>query len=249
MKTEKALLGVLGGLGPMSTVYFYELLTSHTKASSDAEHLDLLISSRATTPDRTAFILGHSKEDPLPVMREEAERLVAAGATLLVIPCNTAHYFYEGLQQKCPVPILNIIRETVAFLNQNGIKRFSLLATEGTVTAGSYQKISGPLGLECVIPTQEEQAIVSSVIYDHIKQNKPADMQKLLSVVRSMEKRGSEITVLGCTELSLLKKQFPYGSAVVDSLEVLAYRTIQACHKKPVGFPPEFDRLQSEVLL
>ena len=90
MNEKQPLLGILGGLGPMSTVYFYELLTAHTKASSDADHIDMLISSRATTPDRTAFILGRSKEDPLPVMIEEALRLERAGASLLVIPCNTA---------------------------------------------------------------------------------------------------------------------------------------------------------------
>ena len=75
MTNDKKLLGVLGGLGPMSTVCFCELLTAHTKAKSDSDHIDMIISSRATTPDRTAFILGKSELDPLPVMREETERL------------------------------------------------------------------------------------------------------------------------------------------------------------------------------
>ena len=94
-----SLLGILGGLGPMSTFYFCELLTAHTLAKSDADHVDMLISSRASTPDRTAYILGNSLESPLPVMLEEARRLAAAGADLIVIPCNTAHYFYDGLAE------------------------------------------------------------------------------------------------------------------------------------------------------
>ena len=84
-------LGILGGLGPMSSVYFYELLTAHTRAACDQEHINLLISSRADTPDRTAFILGRSADDPLPAMVEEAARLERAGVDLLAIPCNTAH--------------------------------------------------------------------------------------------------------------------------------------------------------------
>ena len=99
MNEKQPLLGILGGLGPMSTVYFYELLTAHTKASSDADHIDMLISSRATTPDRTAFILGRSKEDPLPVMIEEALRLERAGAdlfkTLLVSNAYIPYVTYE----------------------------------------------------------------------------------------------------------------------------------------------------------
>ena len=137
MKTKQPLLGILGGLGPMSSVYFYELLTAHTKASSDGDHIDLLISSRASTPDRTAFILGNSSSDPLPVMIEEAKRLERAGADLLVIPCNTAHYFYDGLKESCQIPILNIIEETVAHLYRNKIQKFGLLATAGTVESGS----------------------------------------------------------------------------------------------------------------
>ena len=119
---KKPLLGVLGGLGPMSTFYFCELLTSHTLVRRDSDHIDMIISSRASTPDRTAFILGKSADDPLPVMRQEAARLVSAGADLIVIPCNTAHYFYEGLTEISTVPILNIIDETVQYLKNRGAR-------------------------------------------------------------------------------------------------------------------------------
>lgn len=116
-------LGILGGLGPMATVYFYEMLTEHTRVSCDQEHINIIISSRATTPDRTAYILGKSKENPLPVMVEEAHRLVSAGADVIVLPCNTAHYFYDELSRATGVPIINIITETVSYCLQNGMKK------------------------------------------------------------------------------------------------------------------------------
>ncbi len=236
MNTHFPLLGVLGGLGPMSTFLFCEMLTAHTKASCDADHMDMIISSRATTPDRTAFILGKSDQDPLPVMQEETERLCRAGAELIVIPCNTAHYFYDGLQKNCPIPILNIIHETVAFLLQSGVHRFGLLATEGTVTSRAYHRVCEPLGLHCEIPTEQEQRIVTDLIYGKIKQNKPVDSASLISLAESMQARGCEVIVLGCTELSLLKAKGLDKGIFVDSLEVLAYRTILACGKTPVGF-------------
>ena len=142
MNRNRTLLGILGGLGPMSTVYFCELLIARTHALRDADHIDTIISSRATTPDRTAFILGLSEEDPLPIMCEEAERLARAGADLLVIPCNTAHYFYDGLQKSTSLPILNIIEETVAHLYRTGARTIGLLATDGTVLSRSYEKIA-----------------------------------------------------------------------------------------------------------
>lgn len=240
------LLGVLGGLGPMSTVYFCELLTAHTEALTDADHIDMLISSRASTPDRTAFILGRSKDDPLPVMLTEARRLQNAGATLLVIPCNTAHYFYEGLQRGCKLPILNIIEETVLHLHRNGVKKFGLLATEGTVRTGSYDRICKRFGMECVTPNLEHQALITAAIYDSVKQNKPVDRAAFLSVADKLQALGCERLVLGCTELSLLKKEFGLSNDLfIDSLEVLAYKTILACGKNPIGFPASFQSSES----
>ena len=241
MEEKRNLLGIIGGLGPMSTVYFCELLIARTRAERDADHIDMLISNRATTPDRTAFILGQSTDDPLPVMREETRRLTSAGADLLVIPCNTAHYFYDGLKETCRLPILNIIEETVAFLHRAGAKTIGLLATDGTVLSRSYDKICQKYGMTCITPDPDGQKTVMSIIYDAVKQNKPVDRAAFLRVANSLLDRGAERLVLGCTELSLLNKETHLDPAVfVDSLEVLAYRTILACGKEPIGFPEGF---------
>lgn len=238
---KSPLLGVIGGLGPMSTFYFCQLLTAHTRADSDGEHIDMLVSSCATTPDRTAFILGNSAETPLPVMQREAKRLTDGGAQLLVLPCNTAHYFYDGLQSSCPVPILNIIRETVSLLTRKGVRRFGLLATEGTVRSGAYSRLcTASDAPQCILPQPEEQRIITATIFDQIKRNRPADMEAFCSVADALLARGCECLVLGCTELSLLKQQGLDDTVFLDSLEVLAYQTILACGKTPIGFSPAF---------
>lgn len=245
---KKRLLGVLGGLGPMSTFYFCELLTAHTQARCDAEHIDMIVSSRASTPDRTAFILGRSSDSPLPAMREESARLVSAGAGLIVIPCNTAHYFYHALAADCPVPMLNIISETVRYLQLCGVRRFGLLATEGTVRSGAYQRFCEGSGLECLTPTDSEQEEISRIIYGSVKQNKPADLPLFRRIADSLHGRGCEAVVLGCTELSLLRGSVPDRDWIIDSLEVLACRTILECGKEPVGFPAGFDVLRESIV-
>ena len=233
-------LGILGGLGPMSTVYFCELLNRHTAASCDADHIDMLISSRATTPDRTSYILDKNAPDPLPVMLCEAHRLEAAGVDLIVVPCNTAHYFYDGLTKGCKTPILNIIDETTSHLVNVGVKTFGLLATVGTVQSGAYERFCIPRGLTCITPTEEEQNAIMRIIFEQIKQNKPVDMVAFEAVVNSLRSRGCEKIVLGCTELSLLKKEGLDDELFVDSLDVLAHRTILACGKTPIGFPTSY---------
>lgn len=232
-KNEK-LLGILGGLGPMSTAYFYELVTSLTKAKRDQDHIDIVISSRATTADRTAFITGESAQDPLDKMIPDAKRLVQFGADVIAIPCNTAHYFYDRLAAQVDVPILNIIEESVKALKAQGVNRFGLLATDGTVNSSTYQKYCERHGIECVVPDEKNQARIMDIIYSEIKCGKPVDMESFYAAAYSLRERGCERLILGCTELSLIKKNENLGEFYVDSLECLAISTIKFCGKKTI---------------
>ena len=233
-------LGVLGGLGPMSSVYFYEMLTAHTKAERDQDHLNILISSKADTPDRTEFILGRSGEDPLPVMKFEVARLIGAGADIIAIPCNTAHYFYDRISETSGVPVINIIRQTAIFCRRIGVRRAGILATEGTVASGAYADIFATAGIEYITPDEREQKIVSDIIYSQIKKGQVPDMTAFRSVCDSLVSRGCDRLILGCTELSLLKRNAALSDELfIDSLEVLAYSAIKMCGKTPVGFSDE----------
>ena len=100
IKTKTKTLGVIGGLGPMATAYYMELVIQMTDASCDQEHLNMIISSRPGTPDRTRYILGLSDENPAPVMIDAGRWLVAEGAEILAIPCITAHYFQKQLEEE-----------------------------------------------------------------------------------------------------------------------------------------------------
>ena len=229
-------LGILGGLGPMATVYFYEMLTEHTEVSCDQDHINILISSRADTPDRTDFILGRSKNNPLPVMIGEARRLVAAGADVIVLPCNTAHYFYDELSRATGVPIINIITETVSHCVGCGMKKIGLLATEGTVRSEAYGSVCQRLGIGITYPCEASQRLINEIIYDEIKQGKAPDMEKFGRVAYELREQDCDTLVLGYTELSLLKKSGHLGRYYTDSLEVLASVTIRSCGKTPIGF-------------
>lgn len=241
MHSEKnaKVLGILGGLGPMATVYFYEMITAHTKAYRDQDHIDIVISSRASTPDRTAFVLGRSDENPLDIMMREAEKLVSYGADLISIPCNTAHYFYDALAASLRVPIVNIIYETAMHIKRTGAKKIGILATEGTVKSGAYEHMCRQVGIGCEAPGEEYQNIISDIIYGSIKQGKPVNMADFDRVTEHMKKKGCDKLVLGCTELSLIKRDEALDEIFVDSLEVLAHKTILLCGKEPIGFDAE----------
>lgn len=237
MNNSGKTLGILGGLGPMSSVYFYEMLTKHTYARCDQEHLNILLSSRADTPDRTAFILGRSSDDPIYTMKNEVSKLILAGADIIAIPCNTAHSFYEQISASASVPVINIIRQTALFCRREGIKKVGILATEGTVASGAYSDMFSMAGIECAIPDKSGQKIISNIIYSQIKQGAEPDMDAFFTVSDMLCCQGCDRIILGCTELSLIKRSGKLsGEMFLDSLEVLAYSAIKMCGKIPIGF-------------
>ena len=156
-KTQKQVLGILGGLGPAASCYLYQMLIDHTPATCDQDHIDIVISSRASTPDRTAFIIGKSKDDPFAVMEQDGFSLVHYGATVLAIPCNTAHYFYDRLAEALPVPVLNMPRLTVADAKAAGCTKLGILATDGTLAAETYQLACQAQGIDWAVPSEEHQ--------------------------------------------------------------------------------------------
>lgn len=233
---KQSLLGILGGLGPMASIYFCEMLISHTAAQKDSDHLNFLLSSRADTPDRSSFILGKSNDDPTDAMTAEAARLEGAGADIIAIPCNTAHYFYDAICNAVSVPILNIITETARYCQASGAKKIGVLATEGTAASGAYQKFLDGYSIDVIPLTPDEQNTISDIIFGQIKKGLAPDIDSFVSVIEALRLRGAELIVLGCTELSLIKKNYPLPEYIVDSLELLALSAIVACKKTPTGF-------------
>lgn len=234
------ILGILGGLGPMSTAYFYEMITEHTEVQCDQDHIDMIISSAATTPDRTGYILGTSPDNPALRMIEDAKKLVEFGADVIAIPCNTAHYFYSEVQNNITVPIIHIIYETIKRCKSLGDDCIGIMATDGTVLSKTYQRIAEEFSIECIVPSAANQQKVMDIIYGSVKQGKPVDMKSFYEVSRELTKAGCDRIILGCTELSLIKRDHGLDSFYIDALEVLAWKSIEYCGKKPIGFD-DFD--------
>ncbi len=225
-KEKRPLLGIIGGLGPMASAYFYELITERTVASCDQDHIDMIISSRASTPDRTDFILGKSDKDPLPAMIEDARALERYGATAIVIPCNTAHYFIDAVRNSVSVPMPSIITETVLHLKKQGFKKPIILATEGTLCTNTYQRELTANGMEYAIPDERGRRLLMELIYGKVKSGVIPEPSELYELIDPMFESGCDCAVLGCTELSLIGKKMVSDPRIVDSLTVLADSSI-----------------------
>ena len=226
-------LGVIGGLGPMATAYFMELVIKMTKAECDQDHLEMIIYNCPTIPDRTKYILGTSMESPLPKMLEVGQALQQQGVDVIAIPCMTAHYFRDELKANIGVRVIHGIRETAQCLKDAGVDLVGIMATDGTIQSGIFQKEIEAMGMQAVIPDAEQQKSVMRMIYQEIKAGKMPSLEEFLAVKHHLiQEKGAQAVILGCTELSLIKNAYDLGDGVIDTLEVLAQASLVACEKE-----------------
>lgn len=222
-------VGILGGVGPMATVYFMQRILQMTDAGRDQDHVDMLVWNHASIPDRTAYIVGDSDESPGPVMAEDARQLEAAGATFIAVPCNTARAFLDEVQAAVEIDVLDIVAETVdaAQAAIPGLTTLGILATDGTLHSRIYHDTAIERGLTPVEPDDVVQKDVMSMIYDGVKAGMPVERERFDAAVAHLRAKGAGAIVLGCTELSILQTDLAVDEPdVIDSLDALAARTV-----------------------
>lgn len=224
---EKKIIGILGGMGPLATADLFQKIILHTRAETDQQHLHVLIDSNTNIPDRTAALL-HGGADPTPELVKSARRLADAGADVLIMPCNTAHNFHAAVQAAVDIPVLHMIALTRDALLARGVRRAALLATDGTVQTGIYQRVFSGSGIDLLVPEGDDQAAVMDIIYYGVKAGDMAHpTDGFRRCVESLLARGAETLILGCTELPLAFSLYHLDYPVTDPTLELALGAIR----------------------
>ena len=182
------------------------------------------------------FILGQSQDDPFDIMAADAARLVTFGAEMLAIPCNTAHYFYDRLNQTIPVPHFEHGGRDGAHRQNSAATRWASLPPAAPLKRAPISASAKRRGSPVKYPAPPTSKKIMDIIYKDIKQGKPADMQAFCEVSDHLRSAGCGRIILGCTELSLIKRDEHLDSFYIDSMEVLAKHAILAFGKTPIGF-------------
>lgn len=229
---SKGILGVIGGLGPLATAYFMEMVTGMTDADCDQQHLDMIVYNFPSIPDRTAHILDNSKPSPAVPMLHLGQRLAQQGVCQIAIPCMTAHYYREELAKQVNAPILDGVEATAEHLHKQGITRVGIMATDGCVASGMFQRTLEKMGMQPILPDETQQKNVMHLVYQNIKANLPPEMDRFRAVSDQLRQQGAQAIILGCTELSLIKRDYAIGAGYIDAMEALARQAVICCGAK-----------------
>lgn len=228
------MLGVLGGMGPLATADFFHKLLHATPAVRDEDHIPVLIHSVPQIPSRPAAIL-HGSTSPLPALVAARDRLLAAGATLLAMPCNTAHHWHAELAAiETPFPH---IADAVAFELPAQTTRVGIIATAATLAARIYAaRLDARLEWLAPDAVTYERAVQPGI--DAVKRNAAADGGRLLvPVVGELLERGASCVVLACTEVpvALDAVASPLRQHCIDSTAALARTCVRLWQQRSRG--------------
>lgn len=225
-------IGVLGGMGPEATGYFFERVVANTLAAADQDHIPVVVMSIPQIPDRTEAILQGGRS-PLPFLLRAAEALRQAGADFAVIPCISAHYFRPGLAAGSRLPVLDLLEETLAALVEQRprIETVGLIATTGTVRARIVHDRFEPAGIRVLVPSGAEQRRVMTAVYGRrgIKAGftEGPPRQTLLDVAGALVRRGALAILAGCTEVPLVLRDQDLPVPLIEPMDIGARAAVR----------------------
>jgi aspartate racemase len=226
----KKTIGILGGMGPEATTYFYDLIVKQTKAATDQDHIETIIYSNPEIPPRTEAILGKGPS-PTPLLVIGFQRLKDAGADFVVMPCVTAHYFYPEVRNQVDIPFISLLDEAVKWAKDEvpELRKAGLVASSGTLESRLFHDVFGKAGIEVIQPEEYEQSGVMEAVFGPkgIKAGFTSGFPKetLVNIAKVLVARGADAIIAGCTEVPLVLKDLDIPVPLIEPLRIAA----QAC--------------------
>jgi len=228
------MLGILGGMGPLATIDFMQKVVMRCGVGSDQEHMPMLVHNVPQIPDRSACILKGS-EDPFPAMLDGLHRLEESGATCVVIPCNTAHFWFERLQAETSMTMISILDCVMAEIQQRNLSRIGVMATSATVAAGLYQRRIDAIGGQTLLPDELGQARMMEAIYAIKAGCMEEGTAMMEAIFADLKDQGAESVILGCTEIpvGLARLAMEQPEACLDATALLADACVHWYYDSP----------------
>ena len=233
-------LGILGGMGPAASNEFVTRLVAKTPATKDQDHIPFVLWSDSTIPDRSTSML--NKDDkPLPYLLAGIQGLKIAGCTTIVIPCNTAHFWFSHLEKIAAwnAKIIHIVDSVADTLRDIKITsgKIGIIGTKATIEYGLYQYQLNKLGWECITPTREQMDTLVQPAINLIKaSNMDQAHEMLMTVIHSLISKGAKAVVLGCTEIPLsIRENTVQDTPVINSIDSLVMSAIKEFKKEKIS--------------
>jgi aspartate racemase len=222
-------IGIIGGMGPEATAYYYTQLVKRTHASKDQDHFHVMIDANPKIPDRTQAILNNG-ETPLPYLIESIERLNLLNVDKAFITCITSHYFFDQIKPHAQFELIHALDALNKALHQANIKKIGLLATSGTIKTQLFPKALKDI--EVIVPNESSQADVMDAIYNPQSGIKSGHtegiaLKQLIKAGEALIAQGAQVIIGGCTEVSMVLRAEHFNVRLYDPMIVTIHSIIK----------------------
>jgi len=225
-------IGIVGGLGPESTVDYYKLIIGAFKGKGSSFDYPEIVIYSANLSEFMQFLEAGKWEEMVEWLLDMVRALARAGAEFAAIGSNTPHVVFDELSSRSPLPMLSIVEATCARAQAMGLKRLGLLGTAFTMKSDFYQKVFHQKGMSLVVPEERDRKLIQDRLFSEIELGiiKDSTRQELLSVVaRMIEKHSIDSVVLGCTELPLILDRSDYAVPFLNTTAIHAEAIARYC--------------------
>jgi aspartate racemase len=213
-------VGIIGGMGPEATIELMRRVVAGTAANDDEDHIHLVVESNPKIASRIAHLIEGTGADPTPELVRIARNLQSAGAEALAMPCNTAHYYAAAIQEAVSIPLLDMVRLTVERIAASRpAARVGLLASTAVHRVGVYARAFEAGGLMAVLPDRQDDLM--GLIRGVKRGDTGSRAAQELAAIGCELGNQSDITLIACSELSLISGPLAAARPIVDSLDVL----------------------------
>jgi len=217
-------LGIIGGLGPESTIDYYgKIVALYRGRTQDGSYPQFIVNS-IDLKKGLDFMEANNLTGMADYLVEEIGKLARAGATFGLISANTPHIVFDEVASKSPIPLISIVEATCAAAKARELNRLALFGTRYTMQATFYPKVFSRDGIKLLVPTPEDQAYIHDKYLNELVLGKfvPETRAGLLAIVDRL-KESSDIdgVILAGTELPLILRDREHnGIPFLDTTEI-----------------------------
>lgn len=216
-------LGIIGGLGPESTIDYYKLIVAAYRQKTNGGYPAIVINSIDLNKTRD-LVTANALAELTEYLVAEVQKLARAGADFGLIAANTPHIVFDGVRRQTSIPLLSIIEATCEAVQALGMKKVGLLGTRFTMQGRFFPEVFARAGITLAVPTEEEQAYLHEKYLGELVNGVflPETRERLLQIIRGLKQsEGIEAVILGGTELPLLLRNAPAQDVpLLDTTEI-----------------------------
>ena len=237
MNNKLPKIGIVGGIGPESTIYYYQKLIDSFKSTYHEFGYPELIIESLNLKQLVSIVENNNWSELAEMIAQKFNILRSAGAEVGIIAYNTPHKVFNEILSATPLPLISIVTATADYLNENKFQRPLLLGTKYTMQSSFYQDELSPNGIVTVIPEESDRNYIQDKLFNEIELGiiKEETRHEFIKIIKNnLSNNKIDSVILGCTELPLILSESGFDLPYIDTAKIHVDEVVKYCKKQKI---------------